>query len=439
MLKTFPINFIQQILLQTLYEEHQKNNHYFGGKDQINISSFYEQLRNDDEMDRFVDTYRDLNDQQNRVGLIGNGILLSPENPTITNLYDALIIPMSWTCSIRCTLANRDQMLETLYNMIYKLKGRKIDVAQLECEDTNGGKYYQPWKVGTLGNDDNDTPIIKSGDCIFISGTYGSADITSAINTLVSSKGFTNTLTNGDYLYIYNRIPVSGGYTYRLDLRQLDDSVWNLYSNDNLLPDNFERTNFERFKVSMAFDSFRCDEPRTLNGQEYCVISFGGQATIVNASVKLGNDMVRMSVKKNKIVASSDINLSSSTEYYLEPMEMPSGLNANTQINQLISNNFKQNTHTDGTAGSIQYTFILDESIDILNQWFNYARYGAYGTTTSDISPNMIYDIKEIWSSWGNVDVKSYKGKIVESIDIENTESDTLTLGVTFQIQGANN
>ena len=81
----------------------------------------------------------------------------------------------------------------------------------------------------------------------------------------------------------------------------------------------------------------------------------------------------------------------------------------------------------------------------IINQWFKYARYGIQGTNTTNshyadgVCPNMIYEISEIWSCWGQVNRFKFKAKIVESIDIENTESDTMTITVPFQVQGDNN
>ena len=60
MLKTFPIDFVRQILEQKLLEEHIKNVNLFGGKEQVAITSFYEQLKSQDEVDRFIETYRDL-------------------------------------------------------------------------------------------------------------------------------------------------------------------------------------------------------------------------------------------------------------------------------------------------------------------------------------------------------------------------------------------
>lgn len=450
MLKSLPLTFVQQALEQTLLEEHIKNNHYFGGKDQISLVSFYEQLKTQNEIDRFVETVRDLNDQQNRTGLIGNGVLLSPENPTITNLYSSTIIPFTWTCSVRTTLGNRDAMVETLQNLIEKLKGRKCDIAQLECEDFEGKQVPSLFKVGTLGQN-NGTPITKSGD--YIGAVSYNQDLTTRINSLLSSlssKGITTVLNYGNYFYFtktaaYGLRPTlcvaryqQNAETHANEFVQVEDD--GTYSDIVFPPEQTPSDlGFERFKLSMSFDSFRIDEPHNLNGSEYCEISFGGSATLCNENVYLGNDLIKVGVQKNKIEAETPITFSNPIIYYLEPLEMPSGLNANTQITQLISNNFKQNTHTDGTAGVLQYSFIMDKSFDILKQWFNYARFGTYGITANDICPNLIYNVSEIWSSWGNVENHTMLCKITESIDIENTESDVLTLGVNFQIQGANN
>ena len=47
--------------------------------------------------------------------------------------------------------------------------------------------------------------------------------------------------------------------------------------------------------------------------------------------------------------------------------------------------------------------------------------------------------VREIFCYWGNVIVVNYLGKIIESIDIENTESDTMSIVIPMQIQGENN
>ena len=550
-MRSFPIDFVRQVIEQTLLEEKIKEpNKYFGGDSQVKLFSFYEQLQKDDEVNRYVEIYRDLTEQQNRTGLIMNGTIIAPENPTITNVNQCLIIPMSFTCNFRVKLKDRDMALDTINNLIGVLKGRKQDVAEFY-----DGRLF---KVGTMGNRINGTPDIENGDFIGWQNspnqTVNTAFIKSLI-TSITSKGFNNNISeNKGYCYL----AVIGGHDYYLktvvrqkgevDLEdvyiedihydgmeirtvngyvhfqsvdtfsyvpsindfvanivvedenhyetkqvvctvrdeedlsldsdghivgtayfefELIESEWDfptiscsvddLYSQPQVddykvLEDDGHTTdvifcpsdqNFYRYKLSMSFDSIRCDEPRTLNAEEYCVISFGGSATLVSKEVALGNDLVKVAAKRTKIKANPDITISDNN-WWLEPLELPSGNSADTQVNQLLSNKFITNTHTDSLTIALQYTFILDKSIGIIKNWFDYARYGkqADGTNiayTNGITPNMIYEITEIWSSWGEVEVNTFKAKIVESIDIENTESDTLTITIPFQVQGDNN
>ena len=556
MTKTFPIDFVRQVIEQTLLEEHNKQpSKYFGGRNQVNLFSFYEQLQKDDEVNRYVECYRDLVDQQNRTGLIMNGTIIAPENPTITNLYQCLIIPMSFTCSFRVKLGDRDSAINTINHLIETLKGRKCDIAEFE----NGELF----KVGTIANENDGEPYVENGDYIgqwswstrplplntrienilstlsgqgieygtsgypkylyygyrnTNSGNYGMylakkepKDFDIEINTdtgcydieieqeddneyIVSGKIDFNSI-NDNYEQI---LPISGlqaklsvscsGYSKdydNVDIEisenncQLEDGVISGYgtfsitiplstwggdyvpddvsfqeisnqpimlgweqidSDDNMLipPQGL----FTKYKLSLSFDSLRCDEPRNLNADEYCTISFGGSATLVSNGVALGNDLVKLGIKKLKIMSNPIIEISD-TYKWLEPLELPSGNNVDTQVNQLLSNNFITNTHSDNISLSMQYTFVCDRDIDIINQFFKYGRYGIQGTATNNyldgITPNMIYKTQEIWSSWGNVETITFKTKIVESVDIENTESDTLSITIPFQIQGENN
>ena len=532
MLKTFPIEFIRQVLEQTLLEEHIKNKEFFGGKDQVNIMSFYEQLKSQEEVDRFVENYRQLTDQQNRSGLILNGVILSPENPSITNLYSCSIIPMSWTCSLRCQLPNRDQAIETINNLIEKLKGKKVDVAQLECVDDFGKKYYAPFKVGTIGQgqtltelkdkDYIDSPtsagiysLYQKGvslphqrivdDFLYLyskNGTkLGVVKATPSYENICDTVNFLASYLSGQKYYIY--VELAEGYTFSdldrcksnvslmftkngqsfykdlstfeyycedpefpsegfvvvdvsgVDFDSVDDiddvvinapyPIPNGYTITQLVDDNStnrivfpqEHISFEKYKLSFSFDAIRCDEPRNLNEKEYCELTFSGNATLVSEGVGLGNDLLKISMKKLRIDAQTTIDFTNAHTYFLEPLEMPSGSNANTQINQIVSNKFLANSHTDSLALTLQYTFIYDKNIDLLKQLFDYARYGTQGLTESDISPNMIYQVDEHWCSWGEYEKKSIETKIVENIDIQNTESDTLTIGMTMQIQRA--
>ena len=204
-----------------------------------------------------------------------------------------------------------------------------------------------------------------------------------------------------------------------------------------------EHVSFRKYKLSMSCEAIRCDEPYTLNDEEYVKISFGGSATLTNADVLFGNDLVKVCISKYGLKRDSgNIIYSNPTKHWLEPLEMPSGNNPNTRINQLVSNNFKANSHTDAITLVLQYSFLIDLNESLLSELFEYGRYGTTNINdSSDIgamSPNLIYTVTEYWSYWGNIRKRDVKTKISDSIDIEDTESDTMTLGITMQIQGDN-
>lgn len=432
MSKVFAIDFIRQVIYQTLLKEHLDNPKYIGGVNDLSLVSFYEHLETDDEVDRFVETVRDLNDQQNRTHLLMNGVIVSPTNPTITNLNQSLIIPLDFNVSFRTTLAYRDSALETLHNAIYKLKGRKFDIAELD-----NGKLFM---VGTMANNINGNPLVRNGDYI------GTITTPTTLDTWINNKvtelenmGLTfESKVNGAF--------VNGSYFYFGDVDKIKvavyDNGWNEvvdnyedYSNIIFPP---EHNSFEMYCVSISFDSENCNEPRTLNADDYCDIRFGGSATLTSKGIMLGNQLTKLGIKRLKVVTSdngaSDI-VYNDNYTWLEPLEMPSGNGADTMLNQLTSNNFVNNSHTNNISITNQYTFVLDENIDLLKQFFKYGRYGIQ----TYITPNIIYSVTEIFSKWGVVEINTFKAKIVESVDIENTESDTLTISLPMQIQGDNN
>ena len=540
-MKTMSIDYIRELIENTLAEEHEKNPNFFGGKNQVNLFSFYEQLQEDYEVDRFTEIYRDLVDQQNRTGLIMNGTIVAPENPQMLNTHNHTIIPLTYNVSFRVALKDRDDTLATLDNLFKVLKGRKQDIAELDT-----GVLFE---VGTMANDVNGVPSIKSGDYI---GDLGIDNpTTQQLNTFISnleSKGLTNEIGDNGYIYFkgtkqlrvakkvfreieiedlvvsevsysqdgdntdidiqfsfssvnsnYTAVPQWLGFaTGKVDVF-LDDRVRDetaeatfyinygscsvvdgivvgtayltitrpndAYDYANLTAeitelteqpncvvleqifreDNYsdvifppQHTSFSKYKVSISFDSIRIDEPKTLNAKEYITIMFGGSATIADGNVVFGNQLTKVGIKRYKIKAQTDISITDDY-HWLEPLEMPSGLGISGEISQLASHNFLQNTHNDGIKASINYSFVLDFSEELIKQWFRYARYGITGSAQDSFlngsSPNMLYKIKEIWSSWGEVEVYEITAKLVDNVDIENTESDSLSIKTTFDIQ----
>ena len=416
-MKTMSIDYIRELIENTLAEEHEKNPNFFGGKNQVNLFSFYEQLQEDYEVDRFTEVYRDLVDQQNRTGLIMNGTIVAPENPQMLNTHNHTIIPLTYNVSFRVALKDRDDALATLDNLFKVLKGRKQDIAELDT-----GKLVE---VGTIANNVNGVPEIKDYD--FIGTLNDINDIDTEIRNKFDYYSTFDFVHSATHLYFEN-----SGKLYLAEYDS-DGDVW--------LIDQYgvpQHTSFEKCKVSISFDSIRIDEPHTMNGNEYITIMFGGSATLTDGDVVLGNQLTKVGIKKYKVQAQTDIDITDNY-HWLEPLEMPSGLGISGEISQLASHNFLQNTHNDGIKASIDYSFVLDFAEPLIKQWFRYARYGLQGTvanTYSDgVSPNMLYKIQEIWSSWGEVEVYEITAKLVDNVDIENTESDSLSIKTTFDVQ----
>lgn len=443
--KNMEIDFCRQAILQTIQQEYIKNpTKYVGSKNDFMITSFYEHLTSNEEVNRYVETVRELTNQQNRVGLIANGVIVAPSSPTITNINSALIIPMDFTLNIRTTIEDVELVKDTLDHCIELLKGRKQDIAELDS-----GELFM---VGTLGNNINGKPLARNGD--FIGEVNGvDIDIDSFINNKVSqleTLGFVfenkenNAFVIGSYFYFsYNNVLRVAVYDY--------DSV---SETNKWLPkvDNYEdypniifppeHNSFVKYKLSMAFDSFRLSEPREINAKDYVDLSFGGSATLVSANVMLGNELTKLGIKRVGVKTKDGLDTTNadSDYHWLEPLELPSGNGASVTANQLISNKFLNNSHTDGLTITRQYTFVYDYDNEFLQMLFMYGRYGLQ----EGISPNMIYELVEIYSSWGNIkplnstQLRTIKAKLVENVDIENNESDVLTLSITMQIQGDN-
>ena len=428
--KTFALDFVRAIIDYKL--SFNDNTEYFNNDNYNGIAtySFFEHLASDNAVDRYVKKFQQLTEQQNRSHLVGFGILSVNNSPTITNLYDAFISPFEFTYTVRCKLSNRDKMLGTLYHLIDELKGRKVDVAQFDT-----GVLFP---VGTI------TDTLKVGDFI---GDLTSTTIAAKL-TSIGNLGITiPTWQENDYLYAEE-----SGKIVRYEYLS---SLW--VRNDTYFIDELAHNSFEKYKVSLSLNDISINQPFTLDSTEYITFQMGGSATLVDSSVRLGNDLVRVYIKKYKVVVSDNTNndvyfdtlatSESKVNNYIEvePLELPSNANANTFANQLRSNYFLPNSHTDSVGHLLQYSFICDMSNSLIKSWFNYARYHECNLTNASaiqfesITPNIIYKVKEQWSSWGYLEFHEIYGKLSEDIDIENTEADITTINLSFQLQGENN
>ena len=416
MIKTMQIDFLREIFVKE-FKSNNGNNEYLDDID-ISLFTFYEHLTSDDEVNRYVERYRDLIDQQNKANTVAFGVLSMANAPTITNLRTMFISPFEWNCTIRTTMGNRDKLIATIYKMVENLKGRKCDVAQF-----NNGKVL---KVGTI------TDTIKDYDYI---GEYtSSGTLTTDINNLIASY-FTNygIQAQTDLKYVYAE---TNGKIY---LFKLENNEWYLNEVE-------EHDSFEKYKMSLSFDDIVVNQPYNLNASEYCEITFSGSATLCSKSNRLGNDLVKVFIAKDRVKYDDNSNndylfrVNNNIVYHeVEPLDMPNNLNINKVDYQLRSSMFLQESHNDSISASLTYQMALDLSNELIAQWFKYARYGELNMNGSNLqytsmTPNIIYKIKELWSSWGDIELHILNAKVVEDIKIENTESDTMTISLNFQV-----
>ena len=533
-MKVLALDFVRQAIEQTLELEHLKNPNYFGGKNQVNLMSFYEQLLEDYEVNRYKEVYNDLVKQQNRSDLIMNGTIVAPETPQIMNVNSSLIVPLAFNCSFRVALKDRDSAIETIDNLMKIMRGRKRDIACFES-----GKLFM---VGTIANNVLGNPICGDGDFIGTIGSFTDQTIdtlvkaqlnaiksyvgndlqllgtyyyfenngkmykadnnvgqlavfkTNNIDTTLhatqdsqdqdtwhcyisvrlSSSPFSGNVGKGIIEYSLKKLGI-GGSSYlsnatnielayddvdlelSFDLTDVQEDMSGATITDFELDVQFAKTEdaskdwyvdesfeyhaqaFDKYKVSLSFDSMKIDEPKTLDATEYCTIMFSGSASLTDKDSALGNDLTKVSIAKDSLVVKTGTITLDKVKHWLEPLEMPSGLGISGELSQLASHNFVQNKHNDGINPTFDYSFVLNKSESLLNQLWKYARYGIQGTPSNSysdgVTPNTRYEITELWNSWCVIDKFVFLAKATDSVDNENTESDVLTIKVKFELQ----
>lgn len=420
MIKTFQVDYVRAVLEYGLSMNNRET--MFNDND-IRLISFFEHLASDDEVNRYVETYNDLISQQNRQHEIGVGIVGITSIPEITNIRSAYISPFGWSCIIRSTLENRDKMIESIYNVFENLKGRKIDIAELKS-----GKLVC---VGTMFSDidtETNSPMIKANDYIGVVSKESIFD-TFSDKFRALLYGYTESmpttpvikLENEDYLYC----DFEGKLT-RVICRKVEDTF--VFSID----ETFEREEYKKYKLAISFDDATMEQPYTLDSNEYCEISFNGQATLCDHNVRLNKDIVRTAIKRLEIKGTTP-HIYNDEYTWLETLENDSDLATNQITEQLRSNFFKQSSHTDSINPTIQFTFVLDENIELLNNLYNYARYGECSIDT--ITPNIEYELVELKSYWGNFVEKVKVAKLNNNIGVNTNENGTITLTLTFSIE----
>jgi hypothetical protein len=161
-------------------------------------------------------------------------------------------------------------------------------------------------------------------------------------------------------------------------------------------------------------------EPYINNGLDRVFLFFGGNVTITDQNVMLGNDIVKTTIQVGK---------NTGTIYDVEPNEIPASLGLDTDGYNEWSTGYRGKERIIGVANKLSYTFIYDTSIALYDDLYAYSRYGEGASTYA----NQIFTIKEYRYSYGVLKVNTFYAKVGET-NTSNTNGDVMTISVAFNV-----
>ena len=457
-------------LLRALFVDKLNDNTIF-------LASFYEQLQDDQQIERYVETIKELLALQNREKSESNykamGIVAQSGNAEIINIKQNYISPLEYQARFDIELNDRDYVLGKLKTLINDLRGRKFDLALR----SNGQVVV--FQDASGFNDLHTLPIITSNMYIPYTGsnpiTGGSAStdfITHLKTRVVLAKSKVNTpqtiyFTFGGNFYstIYQHTQWVSSATnitaYNATTEKAEASV-SSFSNigemtavQNDFLDATNRTNrgvlrifsdatstFQYYtvglgtetrttpvllgttptlyKLSLSFDGIQSQEPYINNGVDRVFLFFGGSATIVESKVSLGNDIVLNTIQVGK---------NTGTTYTVEPTEIPASLSVSDDTFQTYANGYRTQDRNLAIGNKMAYSFIYDNTVALYNDLYTYARFGTNASTYAQ----QVFTIKEYRYSFGVLTLNTFFAKLGD-VATSNTNGDVMTISVNFKV-----
>lgn len=380
----------------------------------IKVKSFYEQIEDAEQLDRFVEEVREMIALQNQEKSVSNfkahGIIRQQSQAEIINIKTNYISPLEYEMRLDLEPIDRDYVLDKVKTLIDNLRGLKFDVVLLD----NG-------QVKVIESAEIDTSLDKKklNKTFLFFVPLSSYDPTlSTNNATFSSDISTQFVITPDVVYVLYMIYNNRLYTrtYR-KLGFAPGTVTIGAAQDlGLIKDTY--------KISLSFNGIQTNEPYINNGADRVNIFFSGSATIVQSKVSLGNDIVLTSIQAGK---------NTGTLYIVEPTEIPASLSLNDDTFPLYSTGYQSIDRNLSISNKINYSFVYDSSNALYNAMYRYARFGkAVGDSTA-LDPNAIYTIKEYRQSYGVVTIDKIYAKI-NDIGTSNTNGDVMTITCGFKV-----
>jgi hypothetical protein len=382
----------------------------------IFLASFYEQIQDDEQINRYVDSIKELLALQNREKSESNykamGIIAQSGNAEIINIKQNYISPLEYQARFDIELSDRDYVLGKLKTLINDLRGRKFDVIAL----ANGqirivaepSLNLQARRMLVSSQKANNFVTISNTNPIETTPTNFLTHLRATYNFATGNYTATLWFNYGNNLYSRNIIStVSGG---------VQSFTFGTAINLGVVEG--------QYKLSLSFDGIQSQEPYINNGVDRVFLFFGGSATIVESKVSLGNDIITTTIQVGK---------DSGTEYTVEPTEIPASLSVSDDTFQTYTTGYQSVDRNMAIGNKMSYSFIYDNSNAFYNDLYQYARFGK----KSDVYTQIVLTIREYRLSFGNLVFDTFYAKLGD-VSTSNTNGDVMTINATLKIGAYN-
>jgi hypothetical protein len=379
----------------------------------IFLASFYEQIQDEQQIERYVDSIKELLALQNREKSESNykamGIVAQSGSAEIINIKQNYISPLEYQARFDIELSDRDYVLGKLKTLINDLRGRKFDLVQLTTGVT---KVILPNAINTSTNrltrreGANAVPnfMKPNGGYVPTTATTDWLD-----DILLNFNAFANVGAVTRFWFVYQNKLYERNITYTA---APSTYTYGTATEVGIVDD--------LYKLSLSFDGIQSQEPYINNGVDRVFLFFGGSATVVESKVSLGNDIVLNTIRKGK---------DTGTIYTVEPTEIPSSLSVSDDTFQTYGNGYRSQDRNLAIGNKMAYSFIYDNTNPLYNDLYTYARFGTNAGTYAQ----QVFTIKEYRYSFGVLTTNTFYAKLGD-VATSNTNGDVMTISVNFKI-----
>jgi hypothetical protein len=377
----------------------------------IFLASFYEQIQDDQQIERYVETIKELLALQNREKSESNykamGIIAQSGNAEIINIKQNYISPLEYQARFDIELSDRDYVLGKLKTLINDLRGRKFDMLL----GVSGKAYTTEQPLSFNGV----KPVMRNNMFVSYSADYNWQTSSDFIPDLKDTYHF-EALPYVVYMDGGDGDTLSGLYKLTIGYA---GGVHSLSSFQKL------ENSFTRYKLSLSFDGIQSQEPYINNGVDRVFLFFGGSATVVEANVSLGNDIILHTIQVGK---------NTGTIFTVEPTEIPASLSVSDDTFQTYANGYRTQDRNLAIGNKMAYSFIYDNTNALYNDLYIYSRFGTNaGTALVPGYAQQVFTIKEYRYSFGVAVINTFFAKLGD-VATSNTNGDVMTLSVNLKI-----